>query len=432
MAEMHAAPLRGQAKDASPELARSLQCAVSEWRSAQPVEQVEITGSERRIRVFARIRPLLGETLGSVTSRGGVDVNEFECVSRRGRCVVLHSEVAGMGGTSTGTLSHSSVEFDGVLDDVDAAVALDGETSVICFGQTNSGKTFTTTECLERAVARLELPIHISFIEVARNRVRDLLADGRECALLDDGLGALKVSATETMAATREEAWRVIEGAASRRATRATRANDKSSRSHAICTLNRSHRFVDLAGSERRQEALFDDPEALEETKAINTALSCLKDCIRALYDGQTHIPFRRSPLTRLLKPALLGDSVFTAFIAHVAPTNVSALHTRNTLEYCRQLRSTAQNSAKGGGPDRWPATRLQRWVHDNWGNEHPALPSAFATISGRTMATMWRGELLRRVEAVGATVEVADQVYDAFHALVQQAKKRRRQKPSL
>lgn len=114
------------------------------------------------------------------------------------------------------------------------------------------------------------------------------------------------------------------------RITRSTLMNDVSSRSHAIFTIrveskNRQDKktrigklnLVDLAGSERLSRTQATG-ERLREASSINQSLSVLGNVISALVDGKsTHIPYRNSKLTRLLKDSLGGNSK-TAMVSFI------------------------------------------------------------------------------------------------------------------
>lgn len=47
----------------------------------------------------------------------------------------------------------------------------------------------------------------------------------------------------------------------------------------------------------------------LEEAKSINLSLSALGKCINALAENSSHVPFRDSKLTRLLRDSFGGKS---------------------------------------------------------------------------------------------------------------------------
>ena len=110
--------------------------------------------------------------------------------------------------------------------------------------------------------------------------------------------------------------------------------NDSSSRSHFVFSiilhstnLNTSQRstskisFVDLAGSERMRSNLYDQ-NTVNETKYINLSLSFLEQVIIALNEksqgSRTHIPYRNSLMTTILKDSL-GGNCKTILIANVS-----------------------------------------------------------------------------------------------------------------
>ena len=101
--------------------------------------------------------------------------------------------------------------------------------------------------------------------------------------------------------------------------------------------------LIDLAGSENAGDSQFHDKSRLQETRAINTSLMCLKDCIRnrcqaSLDPSQhVHIPYRQSKLSLLLKDAFELESFRksrTVVIANVAPSLIDLAQTLNTLRY--------------------------------------------------------------------------------------------------
>jgi len=122
-----------------------------------------------------------------------------------------------------------------------------------------------------------------------------------------------------------------------RRTTESTKANQTSSRSHAICQIqlavkdklqNIEEEFlcgklslVDLAGSERGTVTENRGIRLMEGAK-INTSLLALANCINALGDKNkkgSFVPFRDSKLTRMLKDSL-GGNCKTVMIATVSP----------------------------------------------------------------------------------------------------------------
>ena len=138
------------------------------------------------------------------------------------------------------------------------------------------------------------------------------------------------------------------EGSESRRVG-ATEMNKQSSRSHAIFTitickcsesegiLRGKINFVDLAGSERLDKTKATGSRA-QEGISINKSLSTLSKVIEALVTHQSHIPYRESSLTRLLKDSL-GGNAKTVMIACVSPADTNCSETVNTLRWADQAR---------------------------------------------------------------------------------------------
>jgi hypothetical protein len=118
----------------------------------------------------------------------------------------------------------------------------------------------------------------------------------------------------------------ILSLAQTKRFVRATKSNEESSRSHLLFTVNcdvfaekaparhgKLH-ICDLAGSERlsKSESVG---VSLKETQHINSSLSNLSHVIEKLQDKATHVPYRDSKLTYLLRNSLGGDSKTLAII---------------------------------------------------------------------------------------------------------------------
>ena len=135
------------------------------------------------------------------------------------------------------------------------------------------------------------------------------------------------------------------------RTTHATTSNDTSSRSHAICQLVIKENYsgkvvgkmsiVDLAGSERAQDCQSNNRQRRLEGAEINKSLLALKECIRALDTKSTHVPFRASKLTMILRDSFISskDKSRIVMIACVSPGKSSAEHTLNTCRYAIRLK---------------------------------------------------------------------------------------------
>lgn len=76
------------------------------------------------------------------------------------------------------------------------------------------------------------------------------------------------------------------------------------------------------------------------EGASINTSLLALKECIRALDTRSSHVPFRASKLTMVLRDSFLDPhSSKIVMIACINPGSSSADHTLNTLRYAQRLK---------------------------------------------------------------------------------------------
>ena len=159
---------------------------------------------------------------------------------------------------------------------------------------------------------------------------------------------------------------RLMEQGNDLRTTASTNMNDTSSRSHAIFTItfvqagylegmpheteSKIH-LVDLAGSERAN-ATGATGQRLKEGAHINKSLVTLGSVISALAEAsslknptksssknQTHIPYRDSTLTWLLKDSLGGNSK-TIMIAAISPADVNHNETLSTLRYANRAKN--------------------------------------------------------------------------------------------
>ena len=157
------------------------------------------------------------------------------------------------------------------------------------------------------------------------------------------------------------------------RQTDATAVNAKSSRSHAVFSLNLIQRkpkttqnaekrfsvpleamsggdgwvttdsklhFVDLAGSERLKNTGAQGERAREGI-SINAGLAALGKVISQLSSRQSgsHVSYRDSRLTRLLQDSLGGNAI-TYMIACVTPAEFHLSETLNTVQYAQRARA--------------------------------------------------------------------------------------------
>jgi hypothetical protein len=242
-----------------------------------------------------------------------------------------------------------------------------GRGTVFAYGQTGSGKTYTMVGIQQMAISDLfialrDLPSaklvpYVSFFEIYGGRCQDLLNNRNRLAVREDGTGDVVVAGLiEEEARTEEEMIQVIDVGNRNRTTHATESNDESSRSHAICQIVLRQEsdsganapvfgklsLIDLAGSERGADTKSHNRQRRLEGAEINKSLLALKECIRALDDGSTHVPYRGSKLTLVLKDSFTRVRARTVMIATVSPAASSADHTLNTLRYADRIKERA------------------------------------------------------------------------------------------
>lgn len=153
-----------------------------------------------------------------------------------------------------------------------------------------------------------DVQVYVSFFEIYGARVQDLLNRRNRLNVREDGRGEVHVTGLQEFRVNNsEDLLDLVAQGNSIRTTQATETNDTSSRSHAICqvTLKRGNNrllgklsLVDLAGSERGQDTKSHSRQLRTESAEINKSLLALKECIRSIASGNTHVPFRASKLT--------------------------------------------------------------------------------------------------------------------------------------
>lgn len=97
--------------------------------------------------------------------------------------------------------------------------------------------------------------------------------------------------------------------------------------------------LADLAGAEHLSASTNTrSTAAVHESREINTSLLALKECIRAIASGKSHIPFRNSKLTLVLRRALIGSNGKSAAITCIASDPEMWRACVDTLSYASLL----------------------------------------------------------------------------------------------
>jgi hypothetical protein len=246
-----------------------------------------------------------------------------------------------------------------------------GMATCFAYGQTGSGKTHTmggdrTQDCKKGIYAmaaedvfkyldspmyeNLNLVVSASFFEIYNGEVFDLLANKRKLRVLEDIKKQVQIAGlTEIVVASVNELLKIIEHGNNFRKSGKTTHNPSSSRSHAVFQIVfRKHGFkdihgkfslIDLAGNEIAAGMSSSDEQRRIEGAEINKSLLALKECIRALGRKGSHIPFRNSNLTRILRESFIGKNSKTCIIGTINPGMNACECSLNTLRYADRVK---------------------------------------------------------------------------------------------
>ncbi|XP_036197779.1 kinesin-like protein KIF18B isoform X1 [Myotis myotis] len=241
--------------------------------------------------------------------------------------------------------------------------------SVFAYGATGAGKThtmlgregdpgimyLTTMELYRRLEARQEekqFEVLISYQEVYNEQIHDLLEPKGPLAIREDpDKGVVVQGLSFHQPTSAEQLLEMLTRGNRNRTQHPTDANATSSRSHAIFQIYVKQQdrvpgltqalqvakmsLIDLAGSERASST-HAKGERLREGANINRSLLALINVLNALADAKgrkSHVPYRDSKLTRLLKDSI-GGNCRTVMIAAISPSSLTYEDTYNTLKY--------------------------------------------------------------------------------------------------
>ena len=311
--------------------------------------------------------------------------------------------------------------------------------TVFAYGMTGTGKTFsmqgtaTSPGVIPLAITDIfsfiretphrEFLLRISYLEIYNEKIHDLLSPPMEAGIgpgspqpeeiklrEDPKRGVFASPLKEEIVQSPTQLLRVIARGDQSRRTRSTQYNAQSSRSHAVVQIVVESRerapygggepndkraplmpggvrvstlsMIDLAGSERAAE----NKERRTEGSHINKSLLTLGTVIARLSgdkdssgnptdkDGK-HLPYRDSKLTRLLQPALSGNSLVSILCTiqlgssgSLTASNGHTGETLNTLKFAARAKNNIVSHAKkaeealGSGTDAGSRVLLERY----------------------------------------------------------------------
>ncbi|KAJ0251340.1 Kinesin motor domain-containing protein [Hirschfeldia incana] len=224
--------------------------------------------------------------------------------------------------------------------------------------------TFSITLEAQKA----DYSMKVTFLELYNEEVTDLLAQEdsssrsssedkqkKPISLMEDGKGCVVLRGLEEeVVYSANDIYALLERGSSKRRTADTLLNKRSSRSHSVFTITVHIKeesmgdeelikcgklnLVDLAGSENILRSGSRDGRA-REAGEINKSLLTLGRVINALVEHSSHIPYRDSKLTRLLRDSL-GGKTKTCIIGTISPSAHSLEETLSTLDYAYRAKN--------------------------------------------------------------------------------------------
>ncbi|CAL5044784.1 unnamed protein product [Urochloa decumbens] len=344
-------------------------------------------GVSSRVRVAVRLRPRNAEELAADADFGD--------------CVELQPELKRLK-LRKNNWESDTFEFDEVLTEFSSqkrvyevvakpvveSVMEGYNGTVMAYGQTGTGKTFTLGRLGEEDTAARGIMVRamediladvtpetdsvsVSYLQLYMEMIQDLLDPVNDnIAIVEDPRTGDVSLPGATVVEVRDQKSFVdlLRVGEAHRIAANTKLNTESSRSHAILMVNvrRSVKgraemdvsisgenghsssmmgslrppvirksklvVVDLAGSERIDKS-GNEGHTLEEAKSINLSLSALGKCINALAENSPHVPVRDSKLTRLLKDSF-GGTARTSLVVTIGPSPRHRGETTSTIMF--------------------------------------------------------------------------------------------------
>ncbi|KAL2817739.1 hypothetical protein BDW59DRAFT_130542 [Aspergillus cavernicola] len=249
--------------------------------------------------------------------------------------------------------------------------------------RTPSRYSISSTSSFGKTNVEKNWQLKATYVEIYNEQLRDLLlpdsvavGDRNAVTIREDTKGRILLTGLHQVSINSfEDLIGALNFGSSIRQTDSTAINAKSSRSHAVFSLNLVQRksangvtspkdkrmsmpvemlsgadhsvtvdsklhFVDLAGSERLKNTGASGERAREGI-SINAGLAALGKVISQLSSRQpgSHVSYRDSRLTRLLQDSL-GGNAYTYMIACVTPAEFHLSETLNTVQYAQRARA--------------------------------------------------------------------------------------------
>ncbi|XP_026952786.1 kinesin-like protein KIF9 isoform X9 [Sagmatias obliquidens] len=320
------------------------------WRKNGNKDYFTRMGTRKKVHAFVRVKPtddFAHEMIKYGDDNKTINIH-LKKDTRRG---VVNNQQTDWSFKLDGVLHDASQDlvYETVAKDV-VSQALNGYNgTIMCYGQTGAGKTYTMTGATENYKHRGILPralqqvfkmieerptqaitVRVSYLEIYNESLFDLLStlpyvgpSVTPMTIVEGPQGVFIKGLSVHLTSQEEDAFSLLFEGETNRIIASHTMNKNSSRSHCIFTIYvEAHsrtlsdakymtskiNLVDLAGSERLGKSRSEG-RVLKEATYINKSLSFLEQAIIALGDQKRdHIPFRQCKLTHALKDSLGGN----------------------------------------------------------------------------------------------------------------------------
>jgi len=350
--------------------------------------QLTQVGKKKKVTCFVRLKPtsnFADDMIELCSDEKTINIH----TNRKGRGVdgAVNNQMTDWSFKLDGLLNNATQEqvYDAVAEDLVHQVMEGYNGTILAYGQTGAGKTFTMTGATEsyrhrglipRSIAQVyreleerqdqAITVRVSYLEIYNETMFDLLSTLPDVAgssldgnlnIIEDESGGISVKGLRCLIAqNEEEALNLLFEGETNRAIAMHSLNKASSRSHCIFTLHVESRsrvqsdakytvsklnLVDLAGSERLGKT---QSEGKTQTEAmyINKSLTFLEQTIIALADKRReHVPHRQSKLTHFLKDSI-GGNCNTLMVAAIWSESHHIEETISTLRFATRMMCVA------------------------------------------------------------------------------------------
>ena len=224
------------------------------------------------------------------------------------------------------------------------------DTTFYVYGQTGSGKTYTIMgnekvpgilSLILKIFKKQNLDLKINCIQIYNNKCLDILNNNYQIFEREDANGKIHLINVRDANLKYESVDSIITTIKRNRQVGISNQNSASSRSHLFIRIKNGPNFLnilDLAGSEKAKDSVYVNKSTFRENAEINKSILALKECIRSLKNNNSHVPYRESKLTKILKDSFELRTQ-TYVLATISPEKENISDSINTLNYISDMK---------------------------------------------------------------------------------------------